>query len=86
MDRICIDIYAVWAHFSADSSHRVFLLLLTLGEKMSKNGLNISFIITCFTKEHRSSSLSCSYSRRQVPFLTGWSWTSWVRCGFCELQ
>jgi hypothetical protein len=50
-----------------------------------ENAVPPSFAINCFIKKHRYNNLTCIYSTLDTNF--HWmSRTSFVKCGFCELQ
>jgi hypothetical protein len=53
--------------------------------KMLSLYTQISFTINCFIKKQMSNIL-LALTVHQTPTFTGWSRTSWVRCGFCELR
>jgi hypothetical protein len=47
--------------------------------------LQIFFAINCFVND-MGTTILLALTAHQTPTFTGWSGTSWVRCGFCELQ
>jgi hypothetical protein len=43
-------------------------------------------MINSFVKKNAGPTVLLALKAHQTPNFTGWSGTSWVRCGFCELQ
>jgi hypothetical protein len=83
-DKACIDMCSVGSSRTLLKPAIESSYFCELWEELPKNDVYITFAII-FLLKNTGPTILLALTAHQTPTFTGWSRTSWVRCGFCEL-